>query len=150
MFRRSHDDQMKEFVRLGYATVRADGFPEGWHAALGAEAEAVARACKEATPPITGPDYQDAIWGPLTPRMRAVITCPALRGALTSILGRDFVFGGGAHMHVAGPDGQAYHKDGTPVAVKTHEVRGVIMMYCERAGSRCSPRPRTNPRDCRR
>ena len=105
---------MKDFVRLGYATVRADGFPEGWHAALGAEAEAVARACKEATPPITGPDYQDAIWGPLTPRMRAVITCPALRGALTSILGRDFVFGGGAHMHVAGPDGQAYHKGTRP------------------------------------
>ena len=82
-----------------------------------------------ADPPIVGAPHQDGVWAALTPRMQAVITSPELQGALISILGSDFVFGGGAHMHVSGPNGQSYHKDGTPVAIKTHEPRGVIMMF---------------------
>ena len=32
-------------------------------------------------------------------------------------------------MHVSSSSGQQYHKDGTPVAIKPHEPRGVILMY---------------------
>jgi hypothetical protein len=120
--------QLKSFVETGYLVVHA-GFDADWHAELAAEAEAITRAHAAADPPVTGSDHQDGIWGPLTPRMQAVITCPQLQAALTGILGPDFVFGGGAHMHVSSPGGQQYHKDGTPVAVKAHEPRGVIMMY---------------------
>lgn len=120
--------ELKAFVESGYLVVQSD-FPAEWHDEIGALAEATVRAHAAADPPITGSEHQDGIWGPLTPQMQAVITCPALQAALTSILGDDFVVGGGAHMHVSTPEGQQYHKDGTPVAIKAHEPRGVIMMY---------------------
>ena len=122
------EDALKSFVESGYLVVHA-GFSDEWHAGIGAQAEAMTRAHAEANPPITGSDHQDAIWGPLTPHMQAILTCPELQGALRSILGEDFVVGGGAHMHVSSSSGQQYHKDGTPVAIKPHEPRGVILMY---------------------
>lgn len=120
--------ELKSFVETGYLVVHA-GFSDEWHKSIGEQAEALSRAHAAADPPVTGSDHQDGIWGPLTPRMQAIITCPALQSALISILGEDFVVGGGAHMHVSSNSGQQYHKDGTPVAIKAHEPRGVIMMY---------------------
>eukprot|EP01048_Picozoa_sp_COSAG05_P012685 COSAG05_NODE_1291_length_5263_cov_29.410147_2_plen_663_part_00 len=123
------EDELKRFVATGFIVINANTLSQRWHLDLAVEAEAMTRAHAETDPPITGSDHQDAVWGALTPRIQRVIQSPALQGALTSILGCDFVFGGGAHMHVASPTGQVYHKDGTPVAVKCHEPRGVIMLY---------------------
>ena len=58
-----------------------------------------------------------------------MISSPTVNGALTSILGKDYLFGGGGHMHVSGKQDQSFHKDGTARGVRDHEPHSLIVMY---------------------
>jgi hypothetical protein len=63
-------------------------------------------------------------------KVESCVRSPTYRGALTSILGCDFIMGAtSGHMHVTNDRDQQFHKDGTGLAVRDHLPGHVICMY---------------------
>ena len=96
------DTQMRDFIVNGYLTVRAD-LPRSFH-------ETIYRKTQELT-------EKEGNLGnnilPRVPELQAVFEEPAVRGALTSILGENYVMHSHRHPHQNRPhsDGQGFHKD---------------------------------------
>ena len=96
------DEQMRDFIVNGYLTVKAD-LPRSFH-------ETIYRKTEEFT-------AKEGNLGnnilPRVPELQAVFEEPAVRGALTSILGQNYVMHSHRHPHQNHPhsDGQGFHKD---------------------------------------
>ena len=114
------DRDVREFVRTGFCVVHVCEFPKEWHERAYAKAAAVSAE--------SGAN-QHVVWDEMTPEINAVIRAPSVRGALTSMLGADYLYSGGGHMHVTGATDQQHHKDGTGKGVREHEPQSVICMY---------------------
>ncbi|MEZ4860388.1 MAG: HEAT repeat domain-containing protein [Caldilineaceae bacterium] len=97
-----NDEQMQRFIRDGYITVQAD-FPDGFHQALYERIDEV--FAREKNP---GNNIL-----PRLPQIQQVFDHPAVRGALTSILGPDYLMNPHRHCHLnpPGSPGQRWHKD---------------------------------------
>ena len=96
------DEQMRDFIVNGYVTVKAD-LPRSVH-------ETIYRKTQEFT-------AKEGNLGnnilPRVPELQAVFEEPAVRGALTSILGQNYVMHSHRHPHQNRPHsgGQGFHKD---------------------------------------
>lgn len=96
------DTQMRDFIVNGYVTVKA-ALPRSFH-------ETIYRKTQELT-------AKEGNLGnnilPRVPELQAVFEEPAVRGALTSILGENYVMHSHRHPHQNRPhsDGQGFHKD---------------------------------------
>ncbi len=96
------DAQMRDFIVNGYVTVKAE-LSRGFH-------ETIYRKTQELT-------AKEGNLGnnilPRVPELQAVFEEPAVRGALTSILGENYVMHSHRHPHQNRPhsDGQGFHKD---------------------------------------
>ena len=95
------DAAMKEFVVRGYHLIDVAEYSTEWHEAAYAKAAAISEETNA---------NQHVVWDRLTPEINCVIRSPSVRGALTSVLGKDYLFSGGGHMHVTGPSDQQLHK----------------------------------------
>lgn len=75
------------------------------------------------------------LWAALTPGVNTVLGARTTRGALTSLLGVDWVAPpGNSLLHVSQPTDQQFHKDGTDhgptmSTVRDHRPRHVIVMF---------------------
>ena len=112
--------QVKDFVTQGFCCVQVDEHPTVWHETAYAKAKTISED--------TGHN-QHILWAQMTPEINSVIQSASVRGALTSLLGTDYLFSGGCHCHVSGAGDQQHHKDGTANGVRKHEPAGVICMY---------------------
>ncbi len=96
------DEQMRGFIMQGYVTVKTD-LPRSYH-------ETIYRKTQELT-------AKEGNLGnnilPRVPELQAVFEEPVVRGALTSILGQNYVMHSHRHPHQNRPhsDGQGFHKD---------------------------------------
>ena len=96
------DAQMRDFIVNGHITIKAD-LPRSYH-------ETIYRKTQEYT-------AKEGNLGnnilPRVPELQAVFEDPAVRGALTSILGENYVMHSHRHPHQNRPhsDGQGFHKD---------------------------------------
>ena len=96
------DAQMRDFIVNGYITVKAE-LSRSFH-------ETIYRKTQELT-------AKEGNLGnnilPRVPELQAVFEEPAVRGALTSILGENYVMHSHRHPHQNRPhsDGQGFHKD---------------------------------------
>ena len=82
---------------------------------------------------------RDELWGSLTDEVNAVLAGPTCRGALTSLLGPDFLMPpGNSHMHVSFQGDQGFHKDGTDHGptqgtVRDHRPRHILALFYPKA-----------------
>ena len=96
------DAQMRDFIVNGHITIKAD-LPRSYH-------ETIYRKTQEYT--VKEGNLGNNIL-PRVPELQAVFEDPAVRGALTSILGENYVMHSHRHPHQNRPhsDGQGFHKD---------------------------------------
>ena len=113
------DAAMRSFLEDGYVLIQPTELPLSWHAAVADRAaELVLAQPKQPTrassvAPAGAAVDQAALWAALTPEITRVTQSPAVRGALTSILGPSYVTSGGGHMHEAASLDQFWHRDGS-------------------------------------
>ena len=96
------DEQMRDFIANGYVTVKTD-LPRNVH-------ETIYRKTMEYTEK-EGNLGNNVL--PRVPELQVVFDDPAVRGAFTSILGKNYVMHSHRHPHRNGPHsgGQGFHKD---------------------------------------
>lgn len=96
------DDQMRHFLSHGYLVLETD-FPQEFHDAMNAHIDEV--MAREGNP---GNNFL-----PRIPEAQQVFQHPAVRGALTSVLGPDYVMHPHRHCHYTYPGRkvQSWHKD---------------------------------------
>ena len=96
------DAQMQQFITDGYITVRAD-YPPEFHQAIYQQIEAMFES--------EGNTGNNIL--PRIPQIQKVFDHPALKGALTSLLGEGYIMNPHRHCHLNPPDskGQHWHKD---------------------------------------
>ena len=128
---------LRAFVVDGLLVLGVIELSAGWHRAVAARATAIAgrpstgsaaRRPSSVAPAGAAAD-QAALWAELSPELGQVLNGPTLTSALSSLLGPEFLCGGGGHMHEAWGVDQQHHRDGTPRAVREHAPRGLICMY---------------------
>ena len=108
------DDQVLRFITHGYHLLHPE-YPAGLN-------EAIAEQCGQAAS--VGNEILAAV-----PLLHQVYAHPEVRGALSSLLGSDYVMNGHRHLHVNAPGSrsQNWHQDGTNV--RHHQVWCVLAMY---------------------
>ncbi len=96
------DTQMQQFITDGYITVRAD-YPPEFHQDLYQQIEAMFES--------EGNTGNNIL--PRIPQIQKVFDHPALKGALTSLLGEGYIMNPHRHCHLNPPEsqGQHWHKD---------------------------------------
>lgn len=117
-----NDEQMRDFIVNGYVTVKAD-LSRSFH-------ETIYRKTQELT-------AKEGNLGnnilPRVPELQAVFEEPAVRGALSSILGENYVMHSHRHPHQNRPhsDGQGFHKDSYwgYQKVRHHRPRWAMAFY---------------------
>ncbi|MCZ6676660.1 MAG: HEAT repeat domain-containing protein [Candidatus Poribacteria bacterium] len=97
-----NDAQMQQFIADGYITVRAD-YPPAFHAQICQQLDTVF-------------EHEGNIGNnilPRIPQIQRVFDHPALRGALTSLVGEGYIMNPHRHCHLnpPGSNGQHWHKD---------------------------------------
>ena len=109
------DDQVLRFVSHGYHLVEPD-LPAEFHAEVCRQLAHVGGG--------QGNGILDAV-----PMLADVYDHPAVRGALTSLLGEGYVMNGHRHLHINEPGSrsQTWHQDGTNV--RHHQTWCVLAMY---------------------
>lgn len=109
------DDQIISFVIHGYHILEVD-FPDGINEMVYDEISQL-----ENNP---GDGILDAV-----PKLYQVYDHPQVRGALVSLLGKDYQMSGHRHCHINPPGSrsQSWHQDG--VNQRHHQVRTVLAMY---------------------
>ena len=116
------DEQIRDFIVNGYVTVKAD-LSRSFH-------ETIYRKTQELT-------AKEGNLGnnilPRVPELQAVFEEPAIRGALSSILGENYVMHSHRHPHQNRPhsDGQGFHKDSYwgYQKVRHHRPRWAMAFY---------------------
>ena len=116
------DAVMQQFIAQGYVQVQAD-FPGDFHAEVCRQIDAVLEA--EGNP---GNNI-----APRIPAIAQVFAHPAVRGALTSILGAGYLMHPHRYCHLNSPgsDGQTWHKDDYifDQNIRYHRCRWVMAFY---------------------
>ena len=116
------DEQMIGFVREGYLTIDAD-LPAEFHAALHSRIQGLFE--KDGNP---GNDIL-----PRVPDLHRVLDQPTVSGALTSLLGSDYLLHPHRHCHLnpAGSPGQQMHQDSyeRDENVRHHRARWLMAFY---------------------
>jgi hypothetical protein len=118
------DAQVQAFVQRGFVSIAIpeDELPSAHHQAIYDTANGL-RDSEGSAP-------QGDVWGAVGPLVEQVVRSPTYHGALSSLLGSDFVINATAgHMHTTDMRDQQFHKDGTPLAVRDHLPRNCICMY---------------------
>ena len=112
------DNQMREFIVNGYLIVKTD-LPRNYHDAIYETTNTVFE--KEGNP---GNNLL-----PRIPEIQKVFDDPAVRGALTSLLGADYYMQPHRHPHInhPGSKGQNLHQDGGKRW--THRTRRLLVFY---------------------
>eukprot|EP01043_Picozoa_sp_COSAG02_P051050 COSAG02_NODE_5323_length_4438_cov_6.014519_3_plen_744_part_00 len=130
------DDAMLSFIRDGFILLdTAAELAPSWHATVAKKAAAVVatpstqRTRASSVAPAGAAVDQAALWAAVSPQLHRVIHSTTVRGALSSILGNDFVVSGGGHMHEAANLDQFWHRDGSVRGIREHAARGLIVMY---------------------
>ncbi|MBI1930653.1 HEAT repeat domain-containing protein [Candidatus Poribacteria bacterium] len=97
-----NDEEMRNFIVNGYVMVKAD-FPAGFH-------ETIYQKTKTAFEKEGNPGNNLL---PRIPEIQEVFNHPAVRGALTSVLGPNYIMHSHRHPHYnpPGSTGQNFHKD---------------------------------------
>ncbi|MDA0334994.1 MAG: HEAT repeat domain-containing protein [bacterium] len=117
-----NDNQLQSFLRSGYLTVDA-GLPAAFHTRLHGQIQHLF-----ATDGNPGNDIL-----PLVPDLHQVLTQPRVHGALTSLLGPDYLLHPHRHCHLnpAGSDGQRLHQDSYEADqnVRHHRLRWLLAFY---------------------
>ena len=116
------DTQMRDFIVNGHLTIQTD-LPRSFH-------ETIYRKTQELT-------AKEGNLGnnilPRVPELQAVFEEPVVRGALTSILGENYVMHSHRHPHQNRPhsDGQGFHKDSYwgYQKVRHHRPRWAMALY---------------------
>lgn len=117
-----NDEQMQLFVRHGYVRLDA-GLPASFHADV----------CEQITDVFTvdGNPGNDIL--PRVPDLQQVLSQPRIRGALTSLLGPDYLLHPHRHCHLnaGGSDGQRMHQDSYEADqnVRHHRIRWLMAFY---------------------
>ena len=91
------DAEVKQFVVSGYLVVNVSDMPPSWHETAYEKARRISGETSNAW---TLP--QDGFWAGMSGEVSQVVRSRAVCGALTSLLGRDYLFSAGGHMHLAG------------------------------------------------
>ncbi len=118
------DEAMQRFIRCGYVTVRAD-MPPGFHNALCDRLDKVLET--------EGNPGNNLL--PREPEILEVFEHPAVRGALISVLGPDYVMHPHryAHRNLPGSQAQRLHKDSTQYSgdtdIRDHRCRWAMAFY---------------------
>lgn len=118
------DKAMHAFIRQGYVTVQAD-MPDGYHESLCAKLDTIL--------PAEGNPGNNLL--PRVPEIQHVFEHPAVRGALTSILGPNYVMHPHRYGHgnVPGSKAQYLHKDATHYSgdkdIRDHRCRWAMAFY---------------------
>ncbi|MBT5874765.1 MAG: hypothetical protein HOH43_15210 [Candidatus Latescibacteria bacterium] len=109
------DDEVLRFISHGYHLV-VPTFREGFN-------ESICESIGEAGDG-TGNGILEAV-----PLLQDVYNHPAVRGALVSLLGADYVMNGHRHLHINSPGSrsQGWHQDGTNV--RHHQIWCLLGMY---------------------
>lgn len=116
------DTQVQAFLRDGYLTVDAD-LPADFHAGLLDQISALFTT--------EGNPGNDIL--PRVPQLHKVLAHPRVHGALTSLLGPDYLLHPHRHCHLnpAGSDGQRMHQDSYEADqnVRHHRARWLMAFY---------------------
>ena len=83
--------------------------PASWHEAAYEKARHISGETSNAW---TLP--QDGFWAGMSGEVSQVVRSRSVCGALTSLLGRDYLFSAGGHMHLAGEVDQTFHVRAAP------------------------------------
>ncbi len=112
------DDAVRRFIMQGYVLVETD-FPPCFHAEVCRSIETVLAA--EGNP---GNEILESV-----PALEQVYRHPAVRGALASLLGPDYIMHPHRHCHTSPPGfaGQRWHQD--DVNRRHHQIWRVLAMY---------------------
>lgn len=112
------DGQMQEFIRDGYVTVHT-ALPEEFHASICRQADALLGA-----EPNPGNNLL-----PRLPDLARMLADPAVRGALTSVLGPGYLLDDHRYCHDnrPGSEPQNMHQDGGSQG--DHRTRKVLLLY---------------------
>ncbi len=127
---------MLSFIRDGFILLdTAAELAPSWHATVAEKAAAVVatqstrRTRPSSVAPAGAAVDQATLWAAVSPELHRVVHSNTVRGALSSILGNDFVVSGGGHMHEAADLDQFWHRDGSVRGIREHAARGLIVMY---------------------
>ncbi|WGF87785.1 HEAT repeat domain-containing protein [Marinivivus vitaminiproducens] len=123
------DEQMQRFIAHGYLCLKTT-LPESFHNNIYARFDELIGGEANQNP---GNNLLPAV-----PEIQRVFDDPAVQGALTSVLGPDYVMHPhrALHNNVPGSDAQAMHKDsywGYTRRVRNHRPRWVMIMYVPQA-----------------
>ena len=123
------DEQMQRFVAHGYLLLQTQ-LPESFHRGVFDRFDALVGADAKLNP---GNNLLPAV-----PELGQVFDDPVVRGALTSVVGPDYVMHPhrALHNNVPGSDAQRMHKDsywGYLRRVRNHRSRWVMIMYVPQA-----------------
>lgn len=120
------DAQMRHFIAHGYVLLQTD-FPEDFHMAMNARIEAFMR--DEGNP---GNNIL-----PRAPEVQAVFRHPVIRGAVSSVLGPDYIMQPHRHCHYTEPGRkvQSWHKDSYwgYARVRNHHAWWAMIFYYPQA-----------------
>jgi hypothetical protein len=124
--------QLQGYIENGFVALPVNELPAAWHADLAAElAEHRFKGTEE--PQLGSNLVQHA-------QLSTLLATPTVRGALTSVLGPDFVqYPNRALQSTGKPDHRQslrttddkWHKDQCYVPVRHHRTRWAILFYCE-------------------
>jgi hypothetical protein len=121
-------DQLAHFIADGVLILQPTELPPALHASLYEKLGYVAPG-SGAQPGSQRPSWEDL------PEVDALCGSPTVRGALTSLLGREYAQHPHRHMHhpawgePAAAVDQPFHKDGNHVPLRDHRPRHVMAMY---------------------
>ena len=112
------DRQMQEFIRTGYVTAHTS-LPDEFHASICQQTDALLGA-----EPNPGNNLL-----PRIPDLATMLADPAVRGALTSILGPGYLLDDHRYCHAnqPGSEAQTLHQDGGSQG--DHRTRKVLLLY---------------------
>lgn len=120
------EDQMRHFVSHGYVVLKTD-FPKEFHQTMSRHIQEVME--KEGNP---GNNIL-----PRVPEVQEVFKHPAIRGALTSVLGPDYIMHPHRHCHFTAPGRkvQSWHKDSYwgYAKVRNHHPWWAMIFYYDHA-----------------
>ena len=98
--------QVKDFIVNGFLELDVPELPPGFN-------ENFYDTAKELRN-----EPRDRLWGVLSPEVNELLSGPTCRGAVQSLLGRDyFMAPGNSHMHVSHKGDQGFRMSSDPVAV---------------------------------
>jgi hypothetical protein len=121
------EEQLQHFIRHGFVALPVADLPSGFHDRLYQKSHALKHS-KLLDPDFGAAGTNGLIFNQL-PELRAVTESPTVSGALTSLLGPDYVQHPHRSMHTVNESDQSWHKDGHYIPMRNHFPRWVLCFY---------------------